>query len=82
VERAPVYTIEKPLVVLTRMADFVDSHFHLDKLCERTGQQNLAGLEKQLADPRYLLVSGVANYVFPEYWARAEQALIEEDPRV
>ena len=54
-------------------ANFIDSHFHLDKLTQRSSIKSLDGIilscrQYSSNNIKYVLESAIANYCFPRSW--------------
>jgi TatD DNase family protein len=57
---------------------FIDAHFHLDLLLNRTRSRTLRAIEVEVADPQFVLEAGVANYVFPHSLSRLPEEATQD----
>ena len=61
----------------------VDSHFHLDKLLQRTRTNSLEEAERRDGSPLdFALTAAVANFVFPELWDSVDEETMDADRRI
>jgi Tat protein secretion system quality control protein TatD with DNase activity len=78
-----VNTVDSPLFIRQDILKFIDSHFHLDKLCVKgSDMANFNLLEAKLGKTGYLLTNGIANCVFPDHWEAMEHLLDQEQGRI
>ena len=64
----PVWTSNVPV-------EFIDSHFHLDLTLRELGYSCFAELEAACAQPNFILLCAVANFVFQPLQTRIDQCL-------